>query len=425
MAFRITFPLVLCLTFLGLSAPKQAMGEGRAEPAIAQYLEEGRLAEGEKAMAELIAGNPQDQQARFSLGVVKFLRALERLAQTHYKYGLLQHRLDLPLARFPLPRNENPQEISYQDARDMLDRFVVDLAAAEKALAEVGVADVKLPLQFRRIRLDLNGDGEATADETLWRLFSAVMGRRATETSMPTRIAFDGGDVHWLRGYCHLLMSLGEIALAYDWKELFERTGHLYYPRVKSPYPFLRQEQKRDVRRFDYQELVDIIAAIHLINFPVKEAKRLTSALHHLEAVVEQSRASWKLILAETDDDDEWIPNPRQVGVLPNVRVRKEMINSWYAFLDEFEAILKGKKLIPFWRGGPNGRLFKPAAHPELGVNLRRVFTEPRRFDLVLWVQGTGAAPYLEKGPITDAAVWNRLQRVFRGEFVGFAIWFN
>jgi hypothetical protein len=50
---------------------------------------------------------------------------------------------------------------------------------------------------------------------------------------------------------------------------------------------------------------------------------------------------------------------------------------------------------------------------------------EPRPLDLVLWVQGTAATPYLEKGELTKPAVWNRLTRVFGGEFVGFAIWFN
>ena len=62
-------------------------------------------------------------------------------------------------------------------------------------------------------------------------------------------------------------------------------------------------------------------------------------------------------------------------------------------------ALLAGKRLLPFWRGDPSR-----------GVNLRRVFTEPRPFDLVLWVQGTAATPYLEKGPLTKPEVWRRLR---------------
>ena len=116
---------------------------------------------------------------------------------------------------------------------------------------------------------------------------------------------------------------------------------------------------------------------------------------------------------AETDDDHEWIPNPRQKGVL-GVPVRQEMIDGWMRFLDESEDLLAGKKLVPFWRGAETR-----------GVNLRKVFTDPRPFDSVLWIQGIGATPYLEDGPMTNPEVWGRLQRVFGGEFFGFAIWFN
>ena len=82
--------------------------------------------------------------------------------------------------------------------------------------------------------------------------------------------------------------------------------------------------------------------------------------------------------------------------------------------MDEAEAVLQGQKLVPFWRRG-----FKE------GVNLQRVFTEPRPFDLVLWVQGTAALPYLEDGEQTSPETWRRFQRVFRGEFLGVAVWVN
>ena len=31
----------------------------------------------------------------------------------------------------------------------------------------------------------------------------------------------------------------------------------------------------------------------------------------------------------------------------------------------------------------------------------------------------------LEDGTLTDRAMWDRLLRVFQGEFIGFAFWFN
>ncbi len=405
---------------------------------IAAYLESGKLAEGERAMRERVSDNPADQQARFGLGVIQFLRAVEHLAQGHYRYGLLQHRFtELPLTRLPVPPNPNPEEISYEKARELIRRFLGELKTAEATLAQVEPAGVRLPINLRTTRLDLDGNGTATDKESLASiyLFVSQANRVPPAAERPQQrgefqlnwVVFDGGDVHWLRGYCHLLMAIGDMALAYDWKELFERTGHLIYPRVESPYQFLRDEARhKQPRSFDPTEILDSIAAIHLFNFPVADKARMLSALNHLEAVVRQSRLSWKLYLAETDDELEWIPNPKQTGVLANVRVQGEMVEAWYGFLDEFEAILQGKKLVPFWRGGrPSANAGSIPVHPTLGINLRRVFTEPRRFDLVLWVQGTAAQPYLEEGPITKPQFWRQLQQVFRGRFVGFAVWFN
>ena len=97
------------------------------------------------------------------------------------------------------------------------------------------------------------------------------------------------------------------------------------------------------------------------------------------------------------------------------MRVTTEMVTAWHEFVDEAEEILAGDKLIPFWRG----------ENKEIGVNLNRVFTESREFDLVLWMQGSAAMPYLEKGKVSTPATWARFQRTFRGEFIGFVVWFN
>ena len=96
------------------------------------------------------------------------------------------------------------------------------------------------------------------------------------------------------------------------------------------------------------------------------------------------------------------------------------MIDVWLETLDEAEQVLQGKKLIPFWRGKAGER----------GVNLRRVFTEPRTFDPIEWVQGTAAVPYLEKGPLTklgDPHMGDRLNKAFGGPFniIGYGFWFN
>ena len=138
----------------------------------------------------------------------------------------------------------------------------------------------------------------------------------------------------------------------------------------------------------------------------------------HLRATLASSRAMWKHYQAETDDENEWIPNPSQTGAM-QIEVSDEMVATWLRAIKESEAVLEGKKLIPFWRG----------EDPTRGVNLRRVFLEPRALDPILWIQGTAATPYLEQGEITNFAEPRTLQQInntFGGwNFFGFAFWFN
>ena len=198
--------------------------------------------------------------------------------------------------------------------------------------------------------------------------------------------------------------------MAYDTQELHDHTAQLFFPTAKIRYEFLKDHTGdfwRDIR--------DAIAFIHLLRFPVLEPARLGAAREHLLATIEQSRESWKAILAETDDDHEWIPSPKQKNAaVPFFDVTDAAIAQWHKVLDEGEAILNGKRLAPFWRGDK-----------KQGINMRRVFEEPRTFDLVLWVQGSAAGPYLEEGELTSPLFWRETWQLFNGRFFSFAVWVN
>ena len=71
-ACALALVLVTCLT-----APPHATAN--SPPLAEPYLEQGRLAEGETALVAALKENPKDAQARFSLGTVQFLRAVERM----------------------------------------------------------------------------------------------------------------------------------------------------------------------------------------------------------------------------------------------------------------------------------------------------------------------------------------------------------
>ena len=391
------------------------MSRAQSPPMVEQYLTIGKLAEGEAALTQHLQQNPSDDQARFGLGTLQVIRAVEGLMQDLYAAGLRSEGSGLPFVRLPVPDNPNPKPFSYEDAGKMIRRWNDGLAKAQATLEGVKSADVKLPLHFGLIRMDFDGDGKASEDETLWKVYARVSGQEAIppEQAASFVIAFDAGDVQWLRGYCHLLMGVNEIALAYDEKELFDSTAHLFFRNAQTPYPFLKSGQK--VFEMQQVDIADAIAFIHLLRCPVKDPARMKAALDHFEATLRCSRESWKLILAETDNDHEWIPNAKQESVIPNVKVTQTMIDHWQKFLDESQSLLAGKTLAPFWRGD-GGK----------GVNLRKVFTEPTTLDPVLWIQGTAAAPYLEQGTITDPGTWKDIWGAFgRESFLGFAVWFN
>ncbi len=408
--------MFVCL-LVGGTAPIASAETGTAQ-LMGDRLRAGQLKELRTDLSARLAQAPADDQVRFALGATEFLLAVEHLSQSMYRYGLEPPpglARELPFFRIPVPHNPKPEQFSYKKMRDVFKLVQSEFSAADATLAGIGTGDVKLPIAIGLARLDLNGDGSIAEDEALWRVFNATLGGGNIPEGAADRfiISFDRADVAWLRGYTHLLSAMAEFMLAHDWQEGFDSTFHMIFPNAGLPNAVLDDYRPAQNQYFDPATVADAIAFIHLMHWPVAEPERMKSALSHLEAVVDLSRESWKYIQSESDDEAEWIPGPKQKnGVLPAASVSQQTVDGWIEFLDEFEALLKGEKLIPHWR------LAK-------GINLRRVFNEPKTFDPILWAQGSAALPYVENGPMTNAETWNRIMRVFGGNFLGYAIWFN
>lgn len=387
-----------------------------APPFVEQYLLKGTISKGEEATAAQLKKNSTNDELRFGLGILQVLRSVERMARDLHRFGLrdLTYR-QIPFLRIPVPDNPHPQELSYVQLRKIAETFRANLERAEQTLSGITDENVKVPLHFGMIKMDLNGDYRAEVDETLWKIYARLQRNEhiTPRQSQSFCITFDRADVHWLRGYCHLLMGVCDFYLAHDSKETFDCTAHIFFKRVDSPYSYLKKGKRIYNLRDSDTDIADLVALIHTIRWPVVEPKRMASALTHFETVVSQSREQWKYILAETDDDFEWIPNPKQTGVIPNTRVTENMVTAWTEIVNQIDQVLQGKLLISFWRA-EQGR----------GVNLRKAFLQPSTFDLVLWVQGSAARPYLETGNTTKAQRWRELMGAF-GNFPGTAMWFN
>ena len=406
---------------LALADPVPARPQGTDSPLVESYLLEGKLAEGNAALTARLQAKPNDDQARFGLGMVQFFQGFEHLTAGLYRHGLRTERLarnSLPQLSATIPQNPNPQPISYAELRVMLQKFVDDLNAAEATLAAIQAPDVKLPLHVGLIQLDATGQGKLVSGKMI------LVQNRFPFTPADIDsfvVGFDRGDVCWLRGYLHLLAAWGEVLLAVDGQQMFETAGHLFFENPVTPHAYLLEEPRdlEAIMRFDTRMIFDLIAYLHVMRFPLKEPERMKSSLQHLESAVAMSREMWTFYLQETDDDHEWIPNPKQTGVLQR-QVTESMIATWKEVLDEGDLVLKGERLLPFWRGTPA---------KTRGINLRRVFTEPKPLDPFLWLQGTAATPYLENGVISrfaDPQFGANLEKIFGPQqFWGFALWFN
>ena len=381
--------------------------------------DQGRsLSQLETDLVARLSASPGDDQVRFALGATQFIRTVEGMSQDLYRYGLRapkETELFLPFFRFPLPVNPNPEHLDYDKMRSVFQKALNGFLNTDATLAGLGNSEIRLPVHLGLVRLDLNGDGMTSDKESLFALFNASLGGNQIPPEAGARfiIAFDRGDAAWLRGYVNLLSALIEFVLAHDGKASFDVSAQMLFPNAKLPNEILNRQGRPISPEFDGMTIADFIAAIHMMHWPVTEPKRMNSALGYLEQMIDLSRESWRYILAETDDEAEWIPSPRQnSGVIPGMPVTQQTVDGWMQFLTELDAILKGQKLVPHWR------LAK-------GINIRRVFLEPKAFDPILWAQGSAALPYVEEGPVTDTQTWWQIMEMFKGNFLGFAVWFN
>ncbi len=401
-----------------------------AQETARDYLYNGKLAQGEAALTTKLQTSPNDDQTRFALGVIQFGRALEDLLQDLNRHGFLTERTFGPIMepklRALFPDHPDPQVFSDEVFRQMLQTWVDDVTKAELTLAGITDPNVKLELKPALIQIDPTGNGNPV---NAARLLELMFGPQNREQIVSFGLTLDRGDVHWLRGYLHLQAAVGEFLLAHDFNNIIEVGAHRLFEQVKTPHKWLMDEDRKigDANGgFDnfILPVMDVVAVGSLtLDIPIKEPLRFKAVLEHLQGTIDNGQEMWKFILAETDDDNEWIPNPQQTGAI-GVAVSQDMIDTWLATLAEAQRVAAGEKLIPFWRDYL--RTGKPGKR---GINIRKVFEDPPESSaIVLWIQGTAATRYLEDGEITEFAdekFLRRINNVFGANFVGFAAWFN
>jgi hypothetical protein len=382
-----------------------------------------------------------DQSAQLAYGGALFLEAVEGLIGDLSRHGFLNHpNANMHAVRRPLPPSATTTPIDYEGFRRVLQDFVDRLATVVPMLATIDDPDARLLLRPHLARIDLDGDGAYGPLERAYPIHnSALQGilRENFERNWPSferglaendpivlaQLAeyapiydFDDADAAWLENHIHRWSAIVEILLAHDWERAFNQSFHALFPDSNLLFAALNEvygRQREDDEFFRQPRttafILDVAAFSTHAPWSVAEPARLRAAHKHLKAMIAANRRSWNLALVETDSSEEWqapVTAPREWLPAPGQRqfdhepVTRQMVGSWLRFLDICDQILDGDLLIPHFRF-------------QQGLNLRRMFEEPRPLSPILLLQGADALPYLEDGPIADRALLEELHRPF------------
>lgn len=403
---------VVAFATLIVSSPVLA---GPAGDTLRTALYAGTLSDGLSKLEPMAAGG--DTEAAFGVGTLKLATAVEEFTQTLYRHGF-----DLPdgrpagIERPNIPQNSTPEPFDYAGVRQMLSTFVEELDAARVSFdAASKSGDYVVAINPADIRIDANGDGKAEEGESLAGLMT--MWSHASAPPEPSEvphqeIGFDRADAFWFAGYTEVIAAQADLLLSHDFSSFVNATFHRFFPKAGFPMqPYAEGGQLMFDPATD-TGIADLVAAIHTISWPVTDPAKLSGVRDRLKAVLSYSRKNWEAILAETDDNHELLPSPKQTPLLPDASITDEKVAAWRTTLDKADAVLDGALLVPHWR-------FKQ------GFDLKAYFTSAKATDLVMILTGAGALPYLRDGPVASAEDFRAVQTAFGDDWLGYAFWFN
>ena len=387
-----------------------------ASPLSAETLSEelGRtgLSATETRLAALTAPTDAD---RFALGGVRFLTAVEHSMQLRWASGFVDRTGMLPMLNTRLPENPTPAAFDPALFTTLFTDVTTTMDAARAPLAEIpDNSDFGVEIKFADLWFDINANKTRDQGEDMLDVLGPLLlgwqwQSRDPATPAPV-VRFDVADAAWLSAYTHLMGGMAEMILAYDptspVTKIMQGRAKMESLGTMAPDPIFGMDATAP-------DAFDVFATVFDMLHQTPNAPRMAAARDHLLAMFADNRRFWKLVDAETDDASEWLPNARQKSSL-GLDLPPDTGARWQEVLLDLEAMLNGEKLVPYWRlDGP------------VGVNMKRVFLEPAPIDIVGWIHGWAAAPYLENGALISPDSWNRFESMMQGQGMLMAFYLN
>jgi hypothetical protein len=393
--------LGLCFTLTALPAAAQTISDEIGTTGLAAT--EARLA----ALA-----TPTDED-RFALAGVRFLGAVEQALHQRWNMGLLPSMSGLPFFSLPIPDNPNPPPFQPAMIADLFRDATARMPGVADPLAAIpDDSAFGLEIDLADLWFDIDGDGKRSTSEGALDAFGPMLlGWRWSERDPATPapvVRFDVADAAWLSAYSHFIAGFANTLLAYDpTTPITEVMG------ARAQLDTMRGSERDDMMIPDEQDWIDIAAVVLRTLNQTPDKARAADALTAYLAMIDDNRAFWRRADAETDNDREWIPNGKQTAAL-GFTLPPDTSAVWQAVLGDAEAVLRGKRLVPYlWLGD------------DAGVNVGRMFTDPRPIDLAMWIQGLGALPYIEKGTLISSQNFMIFTQMMEGDAMLFMVLLN
>jgi hypothetical protein len=271
-------------------------------PAVAA-LQAGRFEDAAREAAAALAKNGNDASAH--------------LVAAAARYRAAAHQLNLDVRSLFV--NLEGGAVNLQYLRFSLAHFEKALLDTDADLA-VAARDPKVSLELCLAcwRVDWNGDGRIRHnDELLMQIEQDADGRPLAEDDprrKPT-FRFDVGDIYWARAMLGFQHALTSVVLAYRWSDVD---------------PWLKHgEPEPKVMTIHLDDKARIALA----------RTRLLDGLAHAD----RARAEY---LAETDDDREWVPNPRQKSHPLPLPVDENLYRTWEAVIGDVRRLVASQEGI-------------------------------------------------------------------------------
>ena len=286
---------------MGCGAPTLVEQRSSATPAV-EALRKGSFEDAERRAGDVLGADPENPDALLVRAIARYRKTQQQLVldgRTVFLGGVAGG-------------------INEKYLRAAADQAERDLAAVEADLAVVAeTRGVSLELGLACWQnVDWTADGRVDRrDRLLLQIERDAKGEPIPEDDprrSPT-FRFDDGDVAWARAFVGFERAALDLVLAYDWSGI-------------------------DAARGDSRDGPIVVR--------LTDAGRVAAAKERILEALARSDAARRAYLAETDDDREWVPSPRQKSHPMPLPVDQALYDTWEGVVGDVQRLVRGEEGI-------------------------------------------------------------------------------